>query len=179
MSQSPNTPPPVTPFIIRLRSRLRKIGKVIYIHVGVPIIKFYHKIHDNFSKWWSELIHNNCDDNNDNHDGNRRENECHDNIPPSSPSSLKTDGSPLPCSPTSIRIDTYSESSCKNNDMDLHNRSSVTFHDTLKKGDAVEITDAIERELSETSVMRISHSNSISSLIRENYVDSSGNNEVD
>jgi hypothetical protein len=158
--------PPSTPFIVQLRSRLRKIGKVLYIHVGVPVIKFYHKIHNNLSKWWSELIHHNRDD------------ELQNNAPPSSPSSLKSDTpASTPSSPTSIHIDTHSEISNKNNNMELHSRSSVLLHDTLKKGDAVEITEAIERELSETSVMRISHSNSISSLIRENYVDSSGNSE--
>jgi hypothetical protein len=58
----------------------------------------------------------------------------------------------------------------------IANNGETTLVNRTKMTEVDEKVQQMERELSEISVMRITHSTSISSLIREDYVDSSGAN---
>lgn len=156
----------VTPFMIRAMMRMRQIRKFLYTHVWIPMSKAYNTIHDYLNKVWTEW--NRCDTTNDAMSNQRAKIELSTSA---TSTSMSSSAPSSPKSPTSIHIDTGGHN--RHEDMEIHNRSME--RPTTNNVTPVDITATIERELSEVSVMKISHSNSISSLIRENYVDSSGN----
>ena len=152
-----------------IRIRYHIVKRLLHERVGIPMASLYRR----FLEWCSSTCVCKDDDSNTAHDTRASQTPCQVEL------SLIPDSANTPRSPTSVCVEsvespdargTLRKNSNSNSDSD-----TVRFHECVSSEEKIQ---EVERELSSTSLMKISRSNSISSIIRENYVDTNETNET-
>ena len=145
-----------------IRVRYHIVKRLLHERVGIPMASLYRR----FIKWCSTTCVCRDDDT--------------PNVTPQEISSdsnastcqveltLVPDSATTPRSPTSVCVEPVESP-------DARGGTSVRFHGCVSTEEKIQ---EVERELSSTSLMKISRSTSISSIIREDYVDTNVANEA-
>jgi hypothetical protein len=140
-----------------IRIRYHIVKRLLHERVGIPMASLYRR----FIEWCSTTCVCKDDDSNTAPDTRASQPPCQVEL------SLIPDSANTPRSPTSVCVESVETPDARG--------TSVRFHECVSTEEKIQ---EVERELSSTSLMKISRSNSISSIIRENYVDTNETNET-